>query len=259
MARRQRSIANDLLLLPWWINTILAVIAYLSFKFWIPAIVSGNPFLKGIAIVLPILAPIATGFLLLMAFASAFNSWRKGTLLESQRGIDTLRDISWREFEELVGEAYRRRGYAVAETGGGGADGGVDLVLSKGGERILVQCKHWKVQKVSVKVVRELFGVVSAEGATGAILISSGTYTQEAKEFAKANSIELVDGAQLMRLIAEVQRNPKVVTSVEMSNLCPICGAEMVLRTARKGANAGNKFWGCSTYPGCRGTKQYAG
>ena len=35
---------------------------------------------------------------------------------------------------------------------------------------------------------------------------------------------------------------------------CPRCGAAMALRTARQGANAGNTFWGCSTYPKCRGT-----
>ena len=258
MARR-KSVVDDLLVLPWWFNVILAGIVYFAFKHWLPSIQYENPIFKGMAPVLLSLANLLAGLLLFIAFASAFNSWRKGTLLESQRGLETLRGISWREFEELVGEAYRRRGYAVAETGGGGADGGVDLVLSKGGERLLVQCKHWKTWKVSVKVVRELFGVVSSERATGGILISSGTYTQEAKAFAKANGIELVDGSQLMRLIAEVQRNPKVVASVEKSNLCPICGAEMVLRTARKGANAGNKFWGCSTYPGCRGTRPYGG
>jgi len=34
---------------------------------------------------------------------------------------------------------------------------------------------------------------------------------------------------------------------------CPKCGSDMVLRTARKGLNAGNQFWGCATYPTCRG------
>lgn len=34
--------------------------------------------------------------------------------------------------------------------------------------------------------------------------------------------------------------------------LCPRCGARMVLRTARRGAKAGQQFWGCSTYPRCR-------
>ncbi|MCI5142836.1 MAG: nuclease [Candidatus Electrothrix sp. ATG1] len=34
--------------------------------------------------------------------------------------------------------------------------------------------------------------------------------------------------------------------------ICPKCGQPMILRTAKRGANAGNQFWGCSTYPNCR-------
>jgi restriction system protein len=33
---------------------------------------------------------------------------------------------------------------------------------------------------------------------------------------------------------------------------CPKCGSELVLRTARKGPNAGKKFYGCSRFPSCR-------
>ncbi|MCA9886856.1 MAG: DUF2726 domain-containing protein, partial [Anaerolineae bacterium] len=33
---------------------------------------------------------------------------------------------------------------------------------------------------------------------------------------------------------------------------CPKCGSRMVLRTSKKGKNAGNQFWGCSGYPQCR-------
>lgn len=36
---------------------------------------------------------------------------------------------------------------------------------------------------------------------------------------------------------------------------CPDCGGEMVLRTARRGRNAGGQFWGCSQYPRCKGTR----
>lgn len=35
---------------------------------------------------------------------------------------------------------------------------------------------------------------------------------------------------------------------------CPKCGSELVMHKALKGTNAGNSFWGCSTYPKCRGT-----
>jgi four helix bundle suffix protein len=35
---------------------------------------------------------------------------------------------------------------------------------------------------------------------------------------------------------------------------CPACGMLMVLRTARKGPNAGSQFRGCSGYPECKTT-----
>lgn len=34
---------------------------------------------------------------------------------------------------------------------------------------------------------------------------------------------------------------------------CPICSSQMMKRSAKKGANAGNQFWGCSRYPSCKG------
>ena len=79
----------------------------------------------------------------------------------------------------LVGEAFRMRGFSVAETGGGGADGGIDLKLKKGGEIFLVQCKQWRAYKVSVNIVRELFGVMSAQGATGGFVVTSGVFTDD--------------------------------------------------------------------------------
>jgi restriction system protein len=177
--------------------------------------------------------------------------------LDSQKGIETLKSITWKEFEELVGEVYRRKGYSVTEYGGGGADGGVDLVLEKGGESIFVQCKHWKMD-VGVKIARELYGVMTAEHATGGIIISSGKFTQEAKDFIKGKPLEMIDGAKLSEMISQVKTNPLVVGKTDSSLKCPLCGSDMILRTAKRGTNPGDKFWGCSTYPKCRGVKTIA-
>ena len=38
----------------------------------------------------------------------------------------------------------------------------------------------------------------------------------------------------------------------EPGMVCSNCGSGMVLRTAKKGANSGKQFWGCSGYPKCR-------
>lgn len=39
---------------------------------------------------------------------------------------------------------------------------------------------------------------------------------------------------------------------IDTDERCPKCGGALILRTARRGANAGNQFMGCSNYPQCR-------
>jgi restriction system protein len=36
---------------------------------------------------------------------------------------------------------------------------------------------------------------------------------------------------------------------------CPNCGGEMVRRTARRGSTSGRQFWGCASFPACRGAR----
>lgn len=70
--------------------------------------------------------------------------------MDKQTGIQSIRSLGWKQFEELVDEAYRRKGYTVIENRGRGADGGVDIRLQKDGQLHLVQCKQWQSQKVRV-------------------------------------------------------------------------------------------------------------
>ena len=50
---------------------------------------------------------------------------------------------------------------------------------------------------------------------------------------------------------------PPVIQEVKAAPNCPKCGSEMVLRTAKNGANQGEKFWGCSNFPKCRGILKF--
>ncbi len=44
-----------------------------------------------------------------------------------------------------------------------------------------------------------------------------------------------------------------IVAEKKNNQACPKCGGEMVVRKGKKGQNIGNKFWGCSSFPKCRG------
>ena len=169
-----------------------------------------------------------------------------------------LNDMSWQQFEALVGEAFRRKGYTVTETASG-ADGGIDLVLKKQGETFLVQCKQWKAYKVGVSIVRELYGVMAAKGATGGFVVTSGIFTDEARAFATGRNIELMDGKALHALIRGVTAPVKATSAAPAiatsAPACPVCHSAMEKRIAKRGANSGNAFWGCSQYPACKGTR----
>lgn len=288
MARRRKTTPfEDLIhlasLLPWWLALTLAPLAWLllhgyaSRPLALPSdprlmaeAMSGSVF-RALATLGQYLLPLA---LLVGAAVSLFGRWRRRRLLATAAAASQpgriVDGIDWREFEQLVGEVFRRRGFAVRETGGGGPDGGVDLVLQQGAERYLVQCKQWRAVKVGVAVIREFFGVMAAQGATGGFVVTAGSYTEEARAFAAGRNIQLVDGAQLERWIAEQRRGGEAVVGAPDGRgedaaatagrvaqaYCPVCSAAMVLRTAKRGASAGTRFWGCSRYPVCRGLRR---
>lgn len=264
MAKRNESILELLTQVPWWISVVLSATAFFVLKFIVPAINFQSWVLKGIAGAAPTIAYFVAIILLVHAPISYFNSSRKRKLLDKQKDIDSIKSLSWKQFEELIAEAYRRKGYSVVENYDIGPDGGIDLVLKKDGNMFLVQCKQWRSYKVDVRVVREMYGVMTAKHAAGVIIVTSGLFTQEAKNFAVDKPIDLVEGSQVVNLIRSVQTkltySPDEINKPRTTaNLCPDCGGELVMRVAQHGKNAGNKFWGCSNFPKCKFSKAYTG
>ncbi len=273
--------------LPWWLGVLLALISYLVLHRWAatPVAIPLQPGQRGLAIAQAMLQSVAVFAQyvvpLLCLAGAALSAWQRKARLElvddvaRARSASVLDGITWQQFEQLVGEAYRQQGYRVQETGGGGPDGGVDLVLTRGGETVLVQCKQWRALRVGVDVVRQLYGVMAARGAAGGRVVTSGRYTADALAFARGRNIELIDGAGLQTLLrkaravapapvsaqkAASRTTPPAAPAVSAPTAqsppsCPMCARAMVRRTAKRGAQAGHGFWGCSGYPACRGTR----
>lgn len=282
MARRRRQSAADdfievVALLPWWACVALALVSYLVLHQLaaLPKVVAVQPGQMADIVSRSMVSAFATvgqfivPFFCLIAGVVSFIGRRKReglvTNVAGSRSAEALHGMSWQEFELLVGEAFRQQGYTVTEIGGGGPDGGVDLVLKKGRETSLVQCKQWKATQVGVQVVRELFGVMAARGATGGFVVTSGNFSADAQDFAQGRNITLVDGRKLFAMIQQAKATTAAMKeappvrepsqSAGQAPLCPKCNSAMVRRTAQKGSNAGSQFWGCSRYPGCRGTR----
>jgi restriction system protein len=189
-----------------------------------------------------------------------FKQRQSGALFVSTRANPkpAITSMSWRDFERLVGEVFRRRGFTVSGFGGHGPDGGVDLGLTKNGQRFLVQCKHWRKRLVGVTVVRELNGVVSVQGAHGGFVVTGGEFSREAREFADSCGIKLIDGPALEELVGGTPSRKSAADSgaavvAPFAPACPRCGLSMVERKAKQGKFVGKPFWGCQQYPKCSG------
>jgi HJR/Mrr/RecB family endonuclease len=88
-------------------------------------------------------------------------------------------------------------------------DGGIDVEAYDTrpffAGKYIVQCKDWE-QPVGEPVIRELYGVTMAAGANKGILISSGSFTRQAEEFAKGKPLELIDGETLRALLGSLEK-----------------------------------------------------
>lgn len=277
MARRREGWFDIIVKLPWPLGILAGILGYVVFRYgigWFFAS-SKSPILRGMD------SPSTSGiyaslglFVMIACWAAAGVSFllsrKRKRLLEAQTGLDSLKAMSWREFETLVGEAFRRRGYAVEETGGGGKDGGIDLILRKGGRTELVQCKQWKTRQVKVPVVREMWGLLVHHKADAVKIVCVGTFTADAEQFAEGKAIELITGERLLELVRAVQTasphsttpapaiapiprsapNPVPLSAADPA--CPRCGATMFKRFNRQN---NQMFWGCIMYPRCKGTQ----
>lgn len=233
MVRRRTTTANDFIVVvarfPWWIGIVAALASFLILNYVANLNVAAprdiaslgtntaQQIVKTIAwfgqYILPLLFLI--GAVLSMIGRSKRQSLHQQTFAgNAHQAIDGM---NWQEFEMLVGEAFRHSGYAVTETGGGGADEGVDLALSKDNEKFLVQCKQWRAMKVGVTTVRELYGVMAAKGAAGGFVVTSGKFTKEAERFAAGRNITLIDGVVLIELIKGLEAIS--VTSVDRTRI----------------------------------------
>lgn len=294
MARRRKtSPFEDLIaiiaLMPWWAAVALGVVSYFVLHAVAqPAMTTGvkpsemmtQAIWKGLATGGQYLVPFACFIAAIMSAVGRRQRQGLVTGVAQSRAPDALDGMSWQQFEMLVGEAFRLQGYRVVETGGSGPDGGVDLILHKDREKFFVQCKQWRAFKVGVQVVRELYGEMAAKGAAGGFVVTSGRFTEEATAFASGRNVTLVDGPKLFGLIQQAraslsgagaasgpgrsvepslapppQPTPTRTATDTAGPACPVCSRSMTLRTAKRGANAGGSFWGCTGYPACRGTR----
>ena len=94
------------------------------------------------------------------------------------------------EFEKWVAHGLNQFGWSTRVTQESN-DQGIDIIASKNGLKVGIQCKRYEAP-VSNDAVQEVYTGKSYYGVEHAIVISNSTYTQSAKNLARANNVFLL-------------------------------------------------------------------
>ena len=185
----------------------------------------------------------------------------------SDHAFDYIKELDDHEFDKLIAMLFKQRGYSVSTEE---LNDSADIVLKMNAEITFVQYRHWREYEVDVAVIEEFDAVLESESIPHGIVITTGLFTQDALDYSHGKHLLLINGVDLSQMVGALNtsnndstENEEKADEVQIDNitdempelepLCPICSREMIKRTAKKGKNAGNTFWGCSQFPNCRG------
>lgn len=108
-----------------------------------------------------------------------------------------LRALSPERFDDWCAARLRERGYRVT-TVHGQSDDGIDLIAERERERLVVQCKRWfAARPVGEPQLRDLYTAMRHEHANGAVVITTGVFSQPAQQWAIGKPVKLWDVDQL--------------------------------------------------------------
>jgi restriction system protein len=172
-----------------------------------------------------------------------------------------FRSIEWQRFEAVCAAMFRQDGY-VTRLRSHGTSGGVEIWLHspldlKHPVRIVL-CKHLSSAPVDVAAVREFQRVLHDAKVPSGAFVTAGSFSNEAKQYARQNHISPVDSANLLTVIlrrsdAQQQELLAVATQGEYWRpTCPGCSTKMV----RRGVVA-EGHWSCAGTPPCSTTLKW--
>jgi len=116
-----------------------------------------------------------------------------------------LSNMSGVEFEEFIATLFRKLGYTVELTKGSG-DHGIDLLMRKENQVVVVQCKRWNAP-VGEPVIRDFYGSLMNVGAHSGYVVTTATFTSQAFAFVQDKPVQLVDLDSLIDLITHSSRD----------------------------------------------------
>jgi len=132
---------------------------------------------------------------------SLFKKTNTRNLLGRNKTIKKLKRLSWDDFERLCVELFEKQGWKAVGNSKKGADGGIDIRMKRRNTKAIVQCKRYTKTRVTVKVLREMYGLMYEHKADKAYIVTTSTFTRECYKYIDGKNIELINGIALVKMI----------------------------------------------------------
>jgi restriction system protein len=196
---------HDRMELPWWVAVVFAATIYAFLKWIFPSIAGSGVFLKSLAATAQSLAGLLAAIFLALGGLSRLLAFRRRRVLDLEMSLATIRALPQRRFEQFATEAFEKQGYSVAQCDSAGPDCG-EFILTRGNEKVLVQCRRWRSESIDSVPVRELYEAMAAAQASSCALLTTGDYSDDARRFAAGKRIQLVAGRELEKMLSGGKR-----------------------------------------------------
>jgi restriction system protein len=197
---------DDRVKLPWWRAVVIAATIYTFLKWIFPSVAGSSVFLKSLAVTAQSMAGLLAAIFLALGGLSRLLAFRRRRLLDLEMSLAAIRALPQRRFEQFVAEAFEKQGYSVAQCDSAGPHCGVEFILTRKNEKVLVQCRRWRSESIDSVPVRRLYEAMAAAHASSCALLTTGDYSDDARRFAAGKPIQLVAGRELEKMLSGGKR-----------------------------------------------------
>ena len=150
------------------------------------------------------------GIFIFAIFNDVFNGdgiYRKKTRIFIEIELRKINNMNGYEFEEYCAGLLRRIGYKNVNTTPLSNDGGRDIeCYNLKGEKVFVECKHYKNKPINREQVLKLLGSASHYGGDNckALFITTSSYNKNAIKMRSNKKLELWDKADIIRILKQL-------------------------------------------------------
>ena len=242
---------------------VLAILAWAGVIVMFPAFGATGLGLQSLSPLLASGAPWIAAALVSGAALLVYRG-RRAHSLRALGSVAGLRGLSRRDFQAALAASFSQQGYVV-ETQTASA-GPITLLLRKSDRKILVQCRHRTDAQAGAEAIERLHEAMTAEGATGGLVVTYTALSAGARAVAADKPIGLIEGRAVLELLnrgrlpepnaggAIMRSEPQLGLILTDIPDCPLCGSPMLREQAQAEATARDAVWYCCSQRNCGGT-----